>query len=122
MTRKQTLQLSIGGLVAVALLALFLRGTNWAELANAFAHARIGYLALMVLATIVAYFVRAWRWGDLYRPLATIPYADLLSATYVGFMSALLVPRSGEILRAYLISRRHAVSTSAGFATIIIER
>jgi uncharacterized protein (TIRG00374 family) len=37
-------------------------------------------------------------------------------------MSALLVPRSGEVLRPYLIARRHPVSTSAGFATIILER
>jgi uncharacterized protein (TIRG00374 family) len=58
----------------------------------------------------------------LYRPLASIPFRDLHSATYVGFMSGQLVPRAGEVLRPYLISRRHPVAISAGFATIILER
>jgi len=40
----------------------------------------------------------------------------------VGFASGLLVPRAGELLRPWLVSRRHPISTSAGFATIILER
>jgi len=121
-THKQKLQLLIGAIVAAGLLALFLRGQNWAEIARAFKKADWGCLAGLVLATIVCYAVRAWRWGLLYRPLAPVPFRDLQSATYVGFMSGLLVPRAGEVLRPYLIARRHPVSTSAGFATIILER
>jgi uncharacterized protein (TIRG00374 family) len=37
-------------------------------------------------------------------------------------MSGLVVPRAGEIVRPYLVARRHPVSTSAGVATIILER
>src|SRR5262249_50981247 len=103
LTHKQKIQLAVGGLLALALLALFLRGQKWSEIGAAFAHAHVGYLAGLMAATIVAYLVRASRWGLLYRPLAPVPYADLLSATYVGFMSALFVPRSGEVLRPYLI-------------------
>jgi hypothetical protein len=40
----------------------------------------------------------------------------------VGFASGLLVPRAGELLRPWLVSRRYPISTSAGFATIILER
>lgn len=122
MTRKQSLQLLIGGVVALTLLALFLRGMDWKQLGHAFAHANLLYLVGVVAATVGAYFIRAWRWGSLYRPLARVPFRDLLSATYIGFMSALLVPRSGEVLRPYLIARRHPVGASAGFATIILER
>jgi uncharacterized protein (TIRG00374 family) len=122
LTHKQKVQLVVGGLLAVALLAWFLHGQNWSEIGAAFGRAKIGYLVGLVLATVAAYLVRAARWGLLYRPLAKVPYRDLLSATYVGFMSALLVPRSGEVLRPYLIARKHPVSTSAGFATIILER
>jgi glycosyltransferase 2 family protein len=122
LTRKQTLQISIGGLLAVALLVVPLWGMNWHELGAAFGRAKPLYLAGLVVATVLAYVIRAWRWGYLYRPLAAVPFRDLLSATYVGFLSALAVPRSGEVLRPYLISRRHPVSTSAGLATIILER
>jgi hypothetical protein len=40
----------------------------------------------------------------------------------VGFASGLLVPRAGELLRPWLVSRRYPIPTSAGFATIILER
>jgi uncharacterized protein (TIRG00374 family) len=122
LTRKQTLQISIGGLVAVALLASFLWGMDWHALLAAFGRAKPLYLVGLVAATIVAYVIRSWRWGYLYRPLAPVPFRDTFSATFVGFLSALIVPRAGEVLRPYLISRRHPVSTSAGLATIILER
>jgi hypothetical protein len=51
-----------------------------------------------------------------------VGYPDLVSATTVGFASGLLVPRAGELVRPWLVSRRYPISTSAGFATIILER
>lgn len=122
MNHKQKLQLLIGILLAGGLLAWFLKGQKWSEIGDAFQRAHLGYLAGLVAATVVAYAIRAWRWGLLYRPLAAVPFHDLHSATYVGFMSGQIVPRAGEVLRPYLIARRHPVSTSAGFATIILER
>jgi hypothetical protein len=70
----------------------------------------------------LTYVVRAWRWGYLLAPLAKVPFPRLLSATVVGFMSGLFVPRAGEILRPYLVARRHGIKTSAAFASIILER
>jgi uncharacterized protein (TIRG00374 family) len=122
LTHKQKLHLLVGVGLAVGLLALFLRGIEWPELLAAFGRAKPAYLAAVVLVTIVVYVVRAWRWGYLLRPLAPVPFLPLLSATIVGFLSALVVPRAGEVLRPYLIARRHPVSTSSGFAIIILER
>ena len=122
MTHKQKLQLLVGFVLAAALLGWFLSGQNWSEIGAAFRRAHVGYLIGLVVATISSYAVRAWRWGLLYRPLASVPFKDLHSATYVGFMSGQLVPRAGEVLRPFLIARKHPVSTSAGFATIILER
>src|SRR5262249_21819233 len=58
----------------------------------------------------------------LLSPIVRVPLLDLYSATMVGFASAMLVPRAGEVVRPYLITRRHALTLSAGFATIILER
>jgi uncharacterized protein (TIRG00374 family) len=66
--------------------------------------------------------VRSWRWGYLLEPLARVPFARLFSATVVGFMTGLVVPRAGEVVRPYLVGRRHAIRTSAAFATVILER
>ncbi len=97
---------------------------EWTDqaLGRSLAEARPGYLLGVVAVTVVLYLLRSWRWGYLLSPLARVGLADLFSATMVGFGSAMLVPRAGEIVRPYLVSRRHPVSVSAGFATIILER
>jgi uncharacterized protein (TIRG00374 family) len=115
-------RLLLGALLAVVLLALFFRGINWGALGQALAGARPLPLLGLVLVTVAVYAVRAWRWGDLLAPLGRVGYPDLFSATMVGFASALLVPRAGELLRPWLVSRRYPIATSAGFATIILER
>ena len=112
----------MGLLLAVALLFFFFRGVDWASLASAFKTAHRGYLAGVVASVVLTYVIRSWRWGRLLRPLAKVPFVDLFSATVVGFTSGMVIPRAGEVLRPYLIARRHPVSTSAGFASIILER
>jgi uncharacterized protein (TIRG00374 family) len=119
---RQRGRLLLGALLAAALLAWFFRGIDWSALGQALRTARPVPLLGLVLVTIGVYSVRAWRWGDLLAPLGRVGYSDLFSATMVGFASGLLVPRAGELLRPWLVSRRHPIPTSAGFATIIIER
>jgi uncharacterized protein (TIRG00374 family) len=115
-------RLAAGGVLALILLALFFRGVDWAALRAAFRSADPRLLAAVVAATIVTYVARAWRWGYLLAPLARVPFGRLLSATVVGFMSALLVPRAGEVVRPYLVARDHDLKISAAFASIILER
>jgi uncharacterized protein (TIRG00374 family) len=112
----------VGLLLAAALLYFFFRGIDWASLGAAFRTAHRGYLVGVVGSTVLTYVIRSWRWGRLLRPLAQVPFVDLFSATVVGFTSGMVIPRAGEVLRPYLIARRHPVSTSAGFASIILER
>jgi uncharacterized protein (TIRG00374 family) len=118
----QRWRLAAGGLLAVALLAVFFRGVDWTGLLRALRGANPTYLAGVVFATVLTYLARAWRWGYLLSPLARVPFPRLFSATMVGFMSGQLVPRAGEIVRPYLVARRHGIATSAAFATIILER
>jgi glycosyltransferase 2 family protein len=115
-------RLLLGVAAAALLLALFFRGVDWGDLAHALETARPGYLAGVAVVTLGVYAARAWRWGNLLAPLGRVGFADLFSATMVGFASALLIPRAGEIVRPWLVSRRHPIPTSAGFATIILER
>ncbi len=116
------MRLLIGAILAIVLLALFFRGMDWAVLGRALAAADPLPLAGVALLTVLLYSLRAWRWGGLLSPLGRIRYVDLFSATMVGFGSALLVPRAGEIVRPWLVSRRYRIALSSGFATIILER
>jgi len=115
-------RLAVGGLLALGLLLLFFRGVDWTALRAAFRSADPLFLAGVVAATLVTYLARAWRWGYLLAPLARVPFMRLFSVTLVGFMSGLIVPRAGEVVRPYLVARHHALATSAAFASIILER
>ncbi len=115
-------RLLVGAFLAILLLGFVFRGMNWADLGAALREARPAPLAGVVLMTVAAYMVRAWRWGFLLAPLGRVPFKDLVSATYVGFASGFLIPRAQEIVRPWLISRRHPISLSAGFATVVLER
>ena len=111
-----------GGLLAAALVGVVLYGVDLGELVRTVSRAEPGALVGVVILTVAAYWARAWRWGALLQPMATVPQRDLFSATMLGFASSLVVPRSGEFLRPWLVSRRHPIPMSAGFATIVIER
>jgi uncharacterized protein (TIRG00374 family) len=109
-------------LLAVGLLFLFFRGVDWNAMGRALRAADPIYLCGVVLVTLVTYAARAWRWGFLLAPLARVPFPRLFSATVIGFMTGLLIPRAGEVVRPYLVARQFPVSTSAGFASIVLER
>jgi hypothetical protein len=115
-------QVLVGVILAAVLFALFLRGVDTAQLLAALRAADPLALASVVPLTLASYAVRGWRWGALLQPMAQIKVRDLFSATMVGFAASLVIPRSGEFLRPWLVSRRHPVKMSAGFATIVIER
>ncbi len=112
----------LGAVVALGLLALFFRGVDVAALGRAFGAANPWLLASVAGITVVMYAARAWRWGLLLAPVTRASWRDLFSATVVGFMTGLVIPRAGEVVRPYLIGRRQGVSASGAFASIILER
>ena len=112
--RGQRGRLVAGALLAAILLALFFRGVDWAALGRALQEAHRPLLVGLVLVTVVNYALRAWRWGDLLAPMGRVPFSDLLSATFVGFASGLLIPRAQEIMRPWLVSRRHPIRNRRG--------
>jgi uncharacterized protein (TIRG00374 family) len=109
-------------LLAAALLALFFRGVDWSAMGKALRAADPVFLAGVVAITLATYAARAWRWGFLLAPLARVPFGRLLSATFIGFMTGLIIPRAQEVVRPYLVARRHPISTSAAFASVVLER
>ena len=80
----------------------------------------------LVIATAVSLFlfvIRAVRWHYLLLPKAKIGFASLYSATMIGFMANNILPaRIGEFVRAYVLSKKENVRTSAALATLAVER
>jgi uncharacterized protein (TIRG00374 family) len=117
------LRTAIVAVLAVAMLAWFLKDANlgavWAEMRNG----RLDYLALAFGATAATYFLRAFRWQYLLLPLGRPHFAIVFKTTVIGFAASTLLPaRAGEVIRPYLLARHEGFSATAAFATIIIER
>jgi uncharacterized protein (TIRG00374 family) len=109
--------------LAVLLLALFFRGTDWAEIRGALLSAQLSLILWSLAAIMVTYVIRALRWQILLSPLGRPGLWNCFSATVIGFMvNFLLFGRLGEIARPYLLARREGFSASAAFATILLER
>jgi uncharacterized protein (TIRG00374 family) len=110
-------------LVTGGLLALFLRQANLAEVWGEIRAARIGLLALGLVATLIVYVFRAARWQALLEPIGPARFAPAFRATVIGFAANALLPaRAGELIRPYLLARREGMSATATFATVILER
>jgi uncharacterized protein (TIRG00374 family) len=121
--RSRRWQTLIIGLLTVGLFALFLRGINLREAWQAIVGAHLGWIAAALVATLLTYLLRSWRWQVLLAPIGQVSFRTSFRATVMGFAANLLLPaRAGEFLRAYVIARYEPVSAAAAFATVIVER
>lgn len=113
----------LGLLISALFLWLALRGLNLEQVGASLGRANYGWLVPAVLAYFVTVGARSWRWTYLLRPVREVPGRRLFSVVVIGYLGNNIYPfRIGELLRAYLLQRREGVATSAGLATIFVER
>jgi uncharacterized protein (TIRG00374 family) len=113
----------IAVLLAVGLVAVFLRNAELSRVWEAMRTARPELLAAAVGLTLITYVIRTERWQYLLEPLGKTRFKVAFRATVIGFAASSVLPaRAGEVLRPYLLARREGLSATATFATIIVER
>ncbi|MGH2574100.1 MAG: lysylphosphatidylglycerol synthase transmembrane domain-containing protein [Ignavibacteria bacterium] len=126
MTRNTGRKLNIA--VSTILLALFLylafRNVNFTELITILKNTNYFYVVVGIsIGVILGSIVRTFRWRILLEPIkANISFRNLFSATVIGYMVNNLIPRTGELVRPYLLGKSESLSKMAAFGTIIIER
>lgn len=116
-------RLLVGLFISGLLTWLALRGTHFAEVAQA-----LGSMDLVVLfpalgLTFVVVWLRALRWRLLLLVLGKVSREETFRASVIGYMVNYLLPiRVGELVRAYLVASDEGLSTHATFATVVVER
>jgi uncharacterized protein (TIRG00374 family) len=104
-------------------MALAVRRVDFAEMVHAFKGADYWYLWIAIPVVFVNHFLRAVRWRYLLDPIKRVDTKSLFSSLMIGYMANTLVPAHlGEILRAYVLSKKRNISASSAFATIVTER
>jgi glycosyltransferase 2 family protein len=121
--KKLFINLFISLTIGAVFVWLAVRGVNWPEVSQVLARVDWRIIALYFLVWALIHLVRTIRWGVLLRPLGTIRFQKLLSASSVGFMALVLLPlRLGEFARPLLVSQKGKIRVSAALATIVVER
>ncbi len=116
-------QFWLGAIISALLLWLALRGLHLADVWQALRGANYLWLLPGVAVYFLAVWARSWRWHYLLHPVKAISTATMFPIVAIGYMGNNIYPaRAGELLRAYVLKRREAVSVSASLATIVVER
>jgi uncharacterized protein (TIRG00374 family) len=124
MLKRKAWSLVLGIAISAFFLILIFYNVDLKELGRALKSADYFWLIPNIMMVVFAMFQRAERWKFMLRPIASVKYGKLLSATCIGFMANNVLPfRLGEFVRAYALARKESrITKSASLATIFVER
>ena len=109
--------------LAIALIALFLRNADLPSVWQEIRRAQLGLLAVAIASIFLNMVLRSIRWQYLLEPIGATSFGNAFRTTMIGFAATFVLPaRAGELLRPYLLARREGFSATAAFATIVLER
>jgi uncharacterized protein (TIRG00374 family) len=120
---KHKVKLGIGILIAIFFIFLAVRKVDFIQMLKAFEMANYWYLVPTLPILMFSHLLRAFRWRYLLDPIKRLDTESLFSSLIIGYMANLLMPAHlGEMLRAYILSKKRGIAGSATFATIVMER
>jgi len=116
--------LKIAVIVAALVVSLWyaLRGVEWGTLWEAIRRVNAIWILVSVTATMSAHLARAQRWRILIPEGKKIHLLNSYSSVLIGYMMNNIIPRSGELVRPYVLARREGRSFSSLLATVLVER
>lgn len=116
-------KIGLGFAISAAFLVYAFRGQDYGAIWDAVTGVNVALLIPALALYFLGVAARAFRWSVLLRPVARVSARELLPVTAIGFMANNVLPlRTGEVVRSYVVARRHGVSKSAVLATIAVER
>lgn len=99
------------------------RDTNWGEVWTSFMAANPLWLTLGLIAILLSFFIRIWRWGYIVNPVTPVSFWHLFSATQIGFLGNFILPaRIGEVIRALALSRSQRIPFPKTMAYVAVDR
>ena len=111
--------------IAIALFLLYLafRGTNFDELIENLSQADYTWVIISIAMGYAALISRGYRWLLLLEPIGYKPRVwSSISAVGFGYMFNIFVPRGGELGRCGVMSRAENIPADKLLGTVILER
>ena len=120
---KRALQLLLGIGVSALCVWLSMKDVNLGEVLTALRGANGFGFVLVMMVTILGFWIRAVRWRYFIDAGRRLSLDSLFSATMIGFMANNLLPfRLGEFIRPWVLARREKLSKTTLLATVVVER
>jgi glycosyltransferase 2 family protein len=113
----------IGILISIFFMFLSFRKVEFGKMVYAFTHANFWYVPPTLLIIFFSHWLRAIRWQFFLLPIQKIRIRTLFSSLLIGYMANTILPAHlGELLRAYMVSKKYPVPAGSVFGTIVTER
>ncbi len=82
-----------------------------------------GWVGLAIAFELGTYFIDAWRWSVLLRPVGRPPFGCCVQAVFVGLLANDVLPaRTGEIIRCFLLSYKTKIHLPLALTSDLILR
>lgn len=95
----------------------------FAEIGRAFRQADYRTLPLLWGCVLLFYWLKAWRWAQLLRPVGQYTPRQAFPSMLVGFAFNNLLPAHlGEFVRVFVFSRSYGANKAAVLSTVVLER
>jgi uncharacterized protein (TIRG00374 family) len=123
-TRKRAPFLWISGIALSALfLWLALRNVDAAALWAAAARAQLWQAVPFLILLFAFYWIKAIRWQVMLAPIRRLPASTFFPPIMIGYAGSMVLPMQlGELLRAYVASKRLGLAGTPVLASILLER
>jgi hypothetical protein len=109
--------------LSVVSLYFALRGTDLRAIGTTLAGARLWFVLPLVVAQILFYALKAWRWRLMLKPIQLVPTRKLVAPMMIGFMGNNLLPAHlGELIRVFLGAQLLNLAPSQLLASLVLER
>lgn len=120
---KNILKYTLTGVILFGSIYLSFRNIEFAKLSDILKTVNYWWVIATVPVILLSHWVRALRWKTMLNPIMKVSsLLNLFSAVMIGYFFNNIIPRGGEFIRPYVLSKREKVSFSSLFATILIER
>ncbi len=120
---KKGLQILISLVVGGVFLWLAFQNVKWSNLVRYMENMHYLWIAPFIVTTLMSHYLRAERWKLLIeKDQIKVDRSVLFSGVMIAYVVNYVIPRMGEITRCVYVGKRHKISSSSLFGTVIVER
>lgn len=123
MVKKKHINFLIFLGLAIVLLYFTFRNVDINHVREGFRNVNYWFILVSIIIGILSHCVRAYRWGILIEPIdKKPPFANLISAVFIGYLANTAFPRLGEVVKCGSITKSDGTRFDSLLGTVVIER